>query len=165
MNIYQNGKKSTNRRPLNAVYTQYANKSHEKLIKPAFATITDLKRLLGVQSSVQNLLLLCPTCYTKLYRQFNPVANCKSCGGTPKPGQKLCRHSPNATIVSQYLKDTTGTDVVISPGDSICTNCYNTHYTIIKSKQTGSIEMLAKAIEVWEATTNAHNTDKLYCHL
>ena len=146
------------------IHPQCANKSHDKLIKPAFATITDLERLLGVQSSVQNPFLLCPTCYTKLYRQFNPVANCKSCGGTPKPGQKLCRHSPNATIVSQYLKDTTGTDVVISPGDSICTNCYNTHCTIVKSiecEQTGSNEMLAKAIEVWEATTNAHNTDKL----
>ena len=67
-------------------------------------------------------------------------------------------------IVSQYIKDTTGTDVVISPDEWICTNCYNKHCSIIKSieySQTGSNEMLTKAIEVWEATSNANNTDKL----
>ena len=61
------------------------------------------------------------------------------------------------TFVSQYLKDTTGTDMVISPDDWMCTNCYNTHCTIIKSiecNQVRSNEMLAKAIEEWE-TTNA----------
>jgi len=92
------------------------------------------------------------------------VSNCTSCGATPKPGQKFYRHSPNVTIVSQYLKDTTGTDIVISPFDWICTNCYNTQCSIIKSieyEQTGSNEMLAKAIEVWEVIANTHNTDKL----
>ena len=145
------------------IHPQCCNKFHEKLIKPAFANITELEELLEVQSSTDNPFLLCPTCYTKLYRQFNPVLNCTSCRAIPKHGQKFCRHSPNSTIVSQYLKDTTGTDVVISPDDWICTNCYNTHCTIIKSiecNQIGSNEMLAKAIEEWETTT-AYNIDKL----
>ena len=151
--------KSTNA----CIHPECCNKFHEKLIKPAFATITELERLLGIESSADNPFLLCPTCYMKLYRQFNPVPNCASCGATPKYG-KFCRYSPNPTIVSQYIKDTTGTDVAISPDDWICTNCYNTHCSIIKSiecNQTGSNEMLTKAIEIWEATTNAHNTDKL----
>ena len=66
-------------------------------------------------------------------------------------------------VVSQYLKDTTSIDVVILPDDWICTNCYNTHCSIIRStecNQIGSNEILTKAIEEWE-TTNAHNTDKL----
>ena len=145
------------------IHPQCCNKFHEKLIKPAFANITELEELLEVQSSTNNPFLLCPTCYTKLYRQFNPVLNCTSCRAIPKHGQKFCRHSPNSTIVSQYLKDTTGTDLVISPDDWICTNCYNTHCTIIKSiecNQIGSNEMLAKAIEEWETTT-AYNIDKL----
>ena len=86
-------------------------------MSPTFANITELEELLEVQSSTDNPFLLCPTCYTKLYRQFNPVLNCTSCRAIPKHGQKFCRHSPNSTIVSQYLKDTTGTDVVISPDD------------------------------------------------
>ena len=145
------------------MHPQCANKFHDKLIKPAFATITELEKLLGVQSSADSPFLLCPTCHTKLYHQFNPVLNCTSCGATPKPGKKFCHHSPNVTIVFQYLKDTTGTDIVISPDDWICTNCYNTHCSIIKSikyEQTGSNEMLGKAIEVWEVTANTHSTDK-----
>ena len=157
-------KVDTQKVPKCCIHPQCGNKFHDKLIKPAFATLAELEKLLGVQSSVQKPFLLCPSCYSKLYHEFNPLANCTSCGATPKPGQKFCRRSPNATIVSHYLKDTTGTDVVISPDDCICTNCYNTHCSIIESiecEQTGSNEMLVKAIEIWEGTINAHNTDKL----
>ena len=69
----------------------------------------------------------------------------------------------NFASIAQYLKDITGIDVVISPDEWICTNCYNTHCNIIKSiecDQTGSNEMITKATEEWE-TTNAHNTDTL----
>ena len=89
--------------------------------------------MLGVQSSPSTPFLLCPSCYSKVYRELNHPQNCSSCGATPKPGQKLYRHSPNPVVVSKYITDTTGTDTVISPDDYICTSCYNTHCTIAKS--------------------------------
>lgn len=81
------------------IHPQCCNKFHEKLIKPAFATITKLEKLLGVESSADNPFLLCPTCYTKLYRQFNPVLNCTCCGAIPKHGQKFCQHSPSTSKI------------------------------------------------------------------
>ena len=71
------------------IHPQCCNKFHEKLIKPAFANITELEELLEVQSSTDNPFLLCLTCYTKLYRQFNPVLNCTSCRAMPKHGQNF----------------------------------------------------------------------------
>ena len=121
-------KKVNTHEPLKCcIHPQCCSKFHGKLIKPAFPTITELEKLLGVESSADNPFLLCPTCYTKLYRQFNPVLNCTCCGAVSKHGQKFCRRSPNSMVVSQYLKDTSGIDVVISPDDWICTKCYNTH--------------------------------------
>ena len=82
----------------------------------------------------------------------------------PKPGTKFCRHSPNSLLVSKYIKDSTGTDIDIRPEDGICTSCYNSHCTIIKSikcEQIGSDEMLARSIEEWEDTKTVHNTDRL----
>lgn len=140
------------------------NKFHEKLIQPAFATITKFEELLGVQSTADNPLLLCPTCYSKLYHQFNPVYSCTSCGAIPKSGYRFCRHSPDAALVSQYFKDTTNTDVIISPNDWICTNCYKTHTSIIKSlecKENGTDEMLTNDIQGWEDSVKSPNNNKL----
>ena len=117
-----------------------------------------------VQSSTSTPFLLCPSCYSKVYRHFNPTQTYSTCRATPKPGQKFHRHSPNPVIVSKYIKDTTGTDIRISPHDCICTSCYNTHCSIVKSieyKLNGSDELLAKSIEEWEATKKTHNTDRL----
>ena len=86
------------------------------------------------------------------------------CAATPKPGQKFHRHSPNPVIVSKYIKDTNGTDILISPDDCICTSCYNTQCSIVNSTEcelNGSDEMLLKSIDDWEATKKAHNTDQL----
>ena len=123
--------------------------------------------MLGVQSSSSTPFLLCPSCYSKVYRELNHPQNCSSCGATPKPGQKLYHHSPNPVVVSKYITDTTGTDTVISPDDYICTICYNTHCTIAKStdykpncKPNGSDEMLQKSIKEW-ATKEDSKTDHL----
>ena len=53
-----------------------------------------LEKLLGVESSENTPLLLCPNCYTKLHRLYT-TQNCSSCGTMLKPGIKLCRHSPD----------------------------------------------------------------------
>ena len=107
---------------------------------------------------------MCPCCYTKVYHHFNPTKTCSTCGATPKPGQKFHRHSPNPVIVSKYIKDITETDIHISPADCICTSCYNTHCSIVKSIESelnGSDEILSKSVEEWEATKKAHTTDQL----
>ena len=140
-----------------------ANRFSDKLITPAFASVADLEKLLGVESSENTSLLLCPNCYTKLHRLYT-TQNCSSCGTMPKPGSKLYRHSPDSILVSKYIKDTTGNDLKITPDDLICTSCYNSHCKIINSikcEQIGSDEMLAKCIAEWEARKLAHNTDRL----
>jgi len=71
-----------------------ANRFSDKLITPAFASVADLEKLLGVESSENTPLLLCPNCYTKLHRLYT-TQNCSSCGTMLKPGIKLCRHSPD----------------------------------------------------------------------
>ena len=148
--------------PKSCIHPQCANRFSDKLVKPAFADITILEELLGVQPSSSTPFLLCPSCYNKVYRLFNPVQNCSFCGATPKPGQKFHHHSPNPVIVSKYIKDTTGTPIVISPDDWLCTSCYNTHCSIVKSTECelkGSDEMLIKCIDDWEA--KAYDTDQL----
>ena len=62
------------------------------------------------------------------------------------------RHSPNALAVSEHL----GIDIQIDSNDYICTSCYKTHSSIIKSleqsKQHGSDSTLKDSIEIWEQT-------------
>ena len=148
--------------PKSCIHPQCANRFSDKLVKPAFADITILEELLGVQPSSSTPFLLCPSCYNKVYCLFNPVQNCSFCGATPKPGQKFHHHSPNPVIVSKYIKDTTGTPIVISPDDWLCTSCYNTHCSIVKSTEcelNGSDEMLIKSIDDWEV--KAYDTDQL----
>jgi len=149
--------------PKCCIHPQCVNKFQDKLIKPAFASTDELEELIGVHASESNPLLLCVSCYGKLYRQFNPPLTCASCGTIGKTGQKF-RHSPNVLLVEQYLQDTEFTDISISPDDWLCSSCYNVHCSIIKtmhSEENGTDEMLAKAIETWEGTTKTHNVSKL----
>ena len=133
-------------------------------MKPAFATITALETHLGVQVSDDVPFLLCPPCYSKVYNHFNSPSRFSSCGATSKFGQKFIRHSPNPTLISQYLTEATGIEIVIGPSDRICTSCYNTHSSIIKSTEcqlNGSDEKLENDIETWEVTIRRHNDDEL----
>ena len=146
------------------IHPQCTNKFRDKLFKPSFTTINELEKLLGIQSSSNVPFLLCPSCYSKVYRHFNPTHTCTTCGATPKPGQKFHRRSPDPVINSKYIKDTIETDIYISADDCICTSCYNAHCSIVKSikhELNGSDEMLTKSIEEWKAAHQAHNTDHL----
>ena len=150
--------------PKSCIHPQCTNKFSDKLVKPAFANVSILEELLGIQSSSSTPFLLCPSCYNKVYRLLNPAQNCSFCGATPKPGQRFHRHSPNPVTVSKYIKDTTGTDIHISPDDWLCTSCYNTHCSIVKSIEcevNGSDDMLLKSIDDWEAIKKDYNTDQL----
>ena len=150
--------------PKGCIHPQCCNRFHEKLMKPAFATITALETHLGVQVSDDIPFLLCPPCYSKVYNHFNSPSRCSSCGATSKLGQKFIRHSPNPTLISQYLTEATGIEIVIGPSDRICTSCYNTHSSIIKSTEcqlNGSDEKLENDTETWEVTIRRHNDDEL----
>ena len=70
--------------PKSCINPQCANRFSDKLVKPAFANITILEELLGVQPSSSTPFLLCPSCYNQVYCLFNPVQNCSFCGATPK---------------------------------------------------------------------------------
>ena len=135
-----------------------------KLIKPAFASVTDLEQLFGIETSSSSPFLLCQTCYNKLYRLYTTPANCSTCGATAKPGHKFIRHCPDPLLISKYIRDTTGADKTITSEDWICTTCYNTQCTIIRSirgNEVKSDEMLTRLIEEWKATIAADNTDRL----
>jgi len=88
--------------------------SMKKLLKPAFTTISALKTYLRVQVADDIPFLLCPPCYSKVYHQFKYTNRCSSCGAT---GQ--IRYSPNPTLISQYLTETIGTEIVIGPSNRI----------------------------------------------
>ena len=150
--------------PKCCIHPQCQDRFHEKLMKPAFATITAIKTHLGVQVVDDAPFLLCSPCYSKVYHHFNSPSRCSSCGATSKQGQKFIRHCPNPALVSQYLTDTIGTEINIGPSDRICTSCYNTHSCIIKSIQcqlSRTDEMLEKEIETWEATIRRQDENTL----
>ena len=156
--------KCTENSPKGCVHPQCENRLHPKLINPAFATTKELKTHLGILVTDDIPFLLCPPCYSKVNYHFNSPIKCSSCGATSKPGQKFIRYSLNSTLISKYLTETIGTEIVIEPSDRICTSCYNTHSSIIKSLQTklsGTDEMLQKAIDTWDASIKKNDADKL----
>ena len=150
--------------PKLCIHPQCTSKFSDKLVKPAFANVSELEDFLGVKSSSSAPFLLCPCCYREVHRLFNPEQRCSSCGATPKPGQKFYRRCPNPVIISKYLQDTSDTNILISPDDCICTSCYNTHCSIIKSIESdlhGSDQMLLQSIKEWEITKDNTSTDQL----
>jgi len=90
----------------------------QKLIKPMFAPIKTITKILGIQSSAWPFVL-CQKCYNDTCTiVVGTRLPCSSCGTTPKPGTVFCQHSPNA-VVSQYLK-TTGHNVEFQSTDCLC---------------------------------------------
>ena len=129
-------------------------------MKPAFVSVSELEELLGVTSSMSMPFLLCPSCYREVHRHFNPEQRCSSCGATPNPGHKFNRRCPNPGMISKYLEETSEVNILISSDDCICTSCYNTHCSIIKSIEcelNGSDETLLQSINEWETTMTAEN--------
>jgi len=125
-----------------------------KLIKPLFATAGELEIMLRV-STLDGPLVLCQFCYNTLYRQLHPLLPCASCGARPKGNKGYSHHSPNASVISKHLTDTTGIQVRLQDDKFICANCYKTHCSIIKSleqQHNGSDDALNDSIAIWKHT-------------
>ena len=61
-----------------------------------FAPLKEINKILGIQSTIEQLVL-CQKCYIDTYTTISTTrAPCSSCGATPKTGKTFCRHSPDA---------------------------------------------------------------------
>ena len=60
--------------PKSCIHPKCTNKFSDKLVKPAFADISELEKLIGAQSSSSTPFLLCPSCYSKVYSLLNRVS-------------------------------------------------------------------------------------------
>ena len=112
----------------------------KKTIKPSFAPMKWLEAALNLICTEEETLVLCLRCYNELYRQFNSPTPCASCGGIPKQGSILCRHSPDAIAVSNHLQRSTGSNINIQPTDYLCNTCYKMHLTIVTSLEKEKVE-------------------------
>ena len=134
------------------------------LIKPQFESIDKLETIFVGKSSADIPFQLCQRCYNEVYQIFHPPTPCMSCGAVPKAGTRWYRHSPDAITVSQHLRDTTGSDIDISPNDYLCNTCYKIHLTIgtaVCSQEPAPKCTLQGAIQAWLAKTNDENADPL----
>ena len=108
--------------------------------------------------------MLCRQHYMELYRHSHLSAVSASCGATPKAGNSFTRHSPEPSIVSQHLTETTGSNVTIKKSDCACYACYKSHWSIVKAlapaEQQPSDATLKSDMDTWgvqlaEVTTDA----------
>ena len=135
---------------------------YERVIKPAFRPLDDIRTALGLTLTTHDEVVLCPSCYHDVYLHFQEATNCHSCGAISKSGNKFCRHSPDAQRVSQHLKESTGCEIALNPDDYICLNCYKLHCSIIKTLDSaleGTDTMLKCMTETWKAQANETNSD------
>ena len=110
--------------------------AHEKLIKPLFAPISEIKDSLHIEGD-NCQLVLCQEHYQELYRKFLGPSPCASCDIKPKKGTYFVRHSPNADLVNKILgtPNTEGTQPIIKADNKICSVSYKSHLAIIKSHE------------------------------
>ena len=99
-----------------------------------------LEAALNLTCNEEEMFVLCLCCYNELYRQFNSPTPCASCGGIPKQGSILSRHSPDAIAVSNHLQRSTGSNINIQPTDYLCNTCYKMHLTIVTSLEKERVE-------------------------
>ena len=123
--------------------------AHEKLIKPSFAPISEIKASLHIEGD-NCQLVLCQEHYQELYRKFLGPSPCASCDIKPKKGTYFVRHSPNADLVNKILgtPNTEGTQPIIKADNKICSACYKSHLAIIKSHEQDN--KLDDLIKLWE---------------
>ena len=96
-----------------------ANLKCERLIKPSFAPLDEIKAFLNLHS-LEGTFALCQKCYCYAYNVFHPKETCKSCGAVPKAGETFNRHSPDPQTVTEHLRSTIDSDINITPQDVIC---------------------------------------------
>ena len=65
----------------------------------------------------------------------------------PKYGTTFSRHSPNATLITVHLKESTGFEGEIKDDDTICMSCYKYHLSILQ-ETSGSINRAALEYDI-----------------
>ena len=124
----------------------------ERLVFPKFDSAHSLEEEIGVQSSPDNPLLVCPKHYSALYRQLHGSEPCACCGIKPKRGKCFTRHSPNAAIINDILSETLDGNR-IRDSDYICNTCYKMHLSMLKHKhETYDDNKLMQLVESWKVT-------------
>ena len=96
----------------------------EGLIQPKFESTDSIGAALGIKHSPGYPLLLCREHYNTVYKHFHPQTTCASCGASSRRGTSFSHHSPEAHAVSLHLQETTGSTIIIHPGDLLCNTCY-----------------------------------------
>ena len=101
----------------------------------------------GIVVTSEGPPLLCQRHYQHLYRQAHAPAVCADCGAKPKYGTTFSRHSPNATLITVHLKESTGFEGEIKDDDTICMSCYKCHLSILQ-ETSGSINRAALEYDI-----------------
>ena len=106
--------------------------------------------------------LLCQRHYT---RQVHAPALCADCGSKPKYGTTFSRHSPNATLITVHLKESTGFEGEIKDDDYICMPCYKSHLFILQENTSSSISRAALEhdINTWKQQLQTCETYNMAC--
>ena len=111
-------------------YVCYPQCTATNLIRASF---DNSEAMLGVMPSTGSPNMLCRQHYMELYRHSHLSAVFASCGATPKAGNSFTRHSPEPSMASQHLTETTGSNVTIKKSDCVCYVCYKSHWSIVKA--------------------------------
>ena len=133
----------------------------DKLIAPRFDTV-ELE--IGVQSTPENPLLLCPKHYTALHHTLNAIQPCASCGITPKQGTNFTRHSPNASQINKIMGELNSDRNFVhrEEDDYVCNTCYKTHLAMLRCDDaTYDHSKLMQLTESWKITLADDATDAI----
>ena len=132
---------------------------HGKVFKALFAPVDEIKRVSGV-STESDTVMLCSLHYSHIYKYFNQPLKCAFCNAIPKAGSTFTHHSPDAQFVADYFnKIDNNFNVNLSPTDYLCLNCYKLHLSIVTAEAQSS--SLADDIDIWTLAQAEHSDDKL----
>jgi len=98
----------------------------ERLIKPSFAPLDEIKAFLNLHS-LEGTFALCQKCYCYAYNVLHPKETRKSCGAVSKAGEIFNRHIPDPQTITEHFRNTIDNDINITPQDVLCLSCYKVH--------------------------------------
>ena len=140
--------------------------SSARIIVPSGEIQLRFCEALGYQHcSAMGVMHVCETHYQHLYRQVHALNPCAGCGAKPKVRQgAYTRHSPDPVYISQYLTQTTGFEVDLTPTDTICKACYDMHLVIQQNIQvptSAPSAQLQSDLVSWTTRSSDETTDEL----
>ena len=131
----------------------------DRLVFPKFDSAHNLEAEIGVQSTPEKPLLVCPKHYSALYRQLHGSEPCACCGIKPKQRKCFTRHSPNAAIINDILSETNLDGNRIRDSDYVCNTCYKMHLSMPNETYDYDDNKLIQLVESWKMTLADEVTD------